>query len=143
MVGGNQGGGFGEGVQRSFALDDASAFRQLMLDIYGSRCAVTDGALGPGDDDSLEVFLFQPLEHGGAMSPSNAVVVDRAAAGLLRRGIVLVDDDYVTFLPHPEYLEAGVDAKPLPGRRLALPDNVSLWPERTMLAYHRSLFRAQ
>ena len=143
MVGGNQGGGFGEGVQRGFALDDAFAFRQLMLDIYGSRCAVTDGALGPGDNDSLEVFLFQPLEHGGAMAPGNAVVVDRAAAGLLRRGIVLVDDDYVTFLPHPEHLEPGVDAKPLPGRRLALPDNVSLWPERTMLAYHRSLFRAQ
>lgn len=142
MAGGNPGGGFGEGVQRSFALDDASAFRQLMLDIYGGRCAVTDGALG-ADDDSLEVFLFQPLEHGGVMTTSNALVVDRAAASLLRRGVVLVDDDYVTFLPHPEQLAPGVEAKPLPGRRLTLPDNVSLWPERSMLAYHRSLFRAQ
>ena len=143
MVGGNQGGGFGEGVQRSFAMDDAVAFRRLMLDIYGGRCAVTDGALGPVGDDSLEVFLFQPLEHGGAMTTSNAVVVDRAAAGLLRRGVVLVDDDYFTFLPHPEHLAPGAEAKPLPGRMLALPDNVSLWPDRTMLAYHRSLFRAQ
>jgi hypothetical protein len=143
MVGGNQGGGFGEGVQRGFALDDAAAFRQLMLDIYGGRCAVTDGALGTGDDDSLEVFLFQPLEHGGAMAPGNALVVDRAAASLLRRGVVLVDDDYVTFLPHPEHLAPGTEAKPIPGRMLALPDNVSLWPERNMLAYHRSLFSAQ
>lgn len=143
MVSVGQGDGFGEGVQRGFALDDAVAFRRLMLDIYGSRCAVTDGALGLGDQDSLEVFLFQPLEHGGTMTTGNAVVVDSAAASLLRRGVVLVDDDYVTFLPHPEHLGPGVEAKPLPGRRLALPDNVSLWPERTMLAYHRSLFRAQ
>ena len=143
MVGGNPGGGFGEGAQRSFVLDDAMAFRRLMLDIYDGRCAMTDGALGTGDDDSLEVFLFQPLEHGGALTSSNAVVVDRAAASLLRRGVVLVDDDYVTFLPHPEQLAPGVEAKPLLGRRLTLPENVSLWPDRAMLAYHRSLFQAQ
>lgn len=143
MVSVGQGDGFGEGVQRSFAMDDAVAFRRLMLDIYNGRCAVTDGALGPVGDDSLDVFLFQPLEHGGAMTTGNAVVVDRAAAGLLRRGVVLVDDDYFTFLPHPERLKPGAEARPLPGRMLALPGNVSLWPHRTMLAYHRSLFSAQ
>jgi hypothetical protein len=143
MVSVGQGDGFEEGIQRGFALDDGVAFRQLMLGIYGNRCALTDGALGPGHEDSLEVFLFQPLSHGGAMTTSNAMVVDMAAASLLDRGLVLISDDYLAFLPHPEYLGPALGTKPLPGRRLTLPDNVSLWPDRHMLAYHRSLFRAQ
>lgn len=143
MTDNEDGSGFGEGAQRAFALDDAVAFRSLMLDIYSHSCALTGGALNAGPDDGLDVFLLQPLSHGGSMTPGNALVVDKAAARLLEQGLVLVDDDYVAFLPHPEIAGPPFDSGSSSGRQLHLPESVSLWPDRAMLAYHRSRFRTQ
>lgn len=131
--------GFGEGIQRGLVLDDAVAFRRMMIELYGERCAVTGQPAGRG----IEVFLFQPPAHGGALSTANALVVERAAASLLGRGLILISDDYLAFTPHPEIIGATHDPEECPGRRLTLPDDVSLWPDRAMLSYHRSLFRAQ
>lgn len=135
---------FDEGVQRGFALDDALAFRRLMLDIYGQRCAVT-GHGHPGDAgaEGLEVFLLQPLEHGGMMTSANAIVVEAAVASLLGKGLILISDDFLAYTPHPELVGARREPGELHGQPLTLPDNVSLWPERAMIGYHRSLFRAQ
>lgn len=144
MATGGHRGGLGEGLQRGFALDDGVAFRRLMLDIYGHRCAITgrfhadDGA---GDD--LDVFLLQPLSHGGMLKPSNAIVVETAAARLLERGFVHISDDFLAYMPHPERAELESLSEDLQGRPLTLPDNPSLWPERAMLSYHRSLSRKQ
>lgn len=141
MVGGF-GDGFGEGIQRGFALDDAVMFRTMMLDIYGNRCAITGGALSPAAQDGLEVFLFQPLSHGGAMTPGNALVVDLAVASLLDRGEVLIGDDYTAYIPHPELIDPALGAIVQVRRPLTLPENVSLWPDRSLLAYRRSLYDA-
>ena len=132
--------GLEEGVQRSFALDDPIAFRRLMLELYGDRCAVT-GSDSAGE--ALEVFLFQPLGHDGPLTTGNAMVVEQAVASLLRRGLILISDDYLAFTPHPEVIGLPSDPDTLRGRNLFLPDDAALWPERSMLAYHRSLFRAQ
>lgn len=136
--------GFAEGFQRGFALDDAVAFRRLMLDIYGNRCAVTGKVFARDEADTdLEVFLFQPLVHGGSMSPRNAIVVDTVVAGLLGKGHILVSDTYKAYTLHPEIVGMPVEAGDEHGRNMALPENVSLWPAPTMVSYHRSLFRAQ
>ena len=130
--------GFGESAQRGFALDDAVAFRRLMLDLYGDRCAVTGHA-----DAGLELFLFQPLAHGGPMGTGNAIVVEPAVKSLLEQGLLLISDDYLAFMPHPEIIGGSAVPDAAQGHRIELPANVSLWPSRAMLAYHRSLFRAQ
>jgi hypothetical protein len=130
--------GLGEGVQRGWAMDDAVAFRGMMLELYSERCAVT----GLQPEKGAEVFLFQPPSHGGLLSTANALVVERAAASLLGRGLILISDDYMAFTPHPEIIGASNDPAGA-GRRLTLPDDVSLWPDKAMLSYHRSLFRAQ
>lgn len=144
MSGDSRRAGFEEGFQRAFALDDAVSFRRLMLDIYGGRCAVTGRLLiDSGQAEALEVFLFQPLDHGGAMSTANAVVVEPAVASLLGKGLILISDEFLAFTPHPEIIGAPSDPTGSRGRRLTLPDTVALWPERAMISYHRSLFRAQ
>jgi predicted restriction endonuclease len=136
--------GFAEGVQRGFALDDAVPFRQFMLEIYDYRCAVTGQAYASDEaDQHLEVFLFQPLGHGGQMAPGNAVVVDPVVAGLLGKGHLLISDAYRAYTSHPEIVSEPVEPSDAHGRNMVLPDNVSLWPQRDMVGYHRSLFRAQ
>lgn len=137
-------GGFGEGMQRGFALDDAVAFRRLMLDLYQCRCAVTGQSPASGEgSDTLEVFLFQPLGHGGVMRPGNALVVEAAVASLLGKGLVWISDDYHAYAPYPEIIGAAGQPADQCGRPLSLPEDIALWPERSMIAYHRSLFRAQ
>ncbi|MBB4052036.1 putative restriction endonuclease [Devosia subaequoris] len=136
--------GFAEGIQRGFALDDAVSFRQLMLETYNRRCAVTGKSYAADEaDEHLEVFLFQPLEHGGRMAPDNAVVVDTVVAGLLSKGHLLISDAYCAYTSHPEIVSEPVEASDAHGRNMVLPDNISLWPQRAMVGYHRSLFRAQ
>ena len=132
---------FGEGVQRDFVLDDAMAFQQLMLGLYGHRCAVTGRR---ADVEALEVFLFQPFDHGGMMVPSNSLVVEPAVASLLARGLILISDEYRAYTPHPEIVGVARPAEePAAGRALMLPEDVAMWPEKAMIGYHRSLFRAQ
>lgn len=120
------------------------AFRSLMLEIYSYRCAVTGKAYAVDEaDEHLEVFLFQPLSHGGPMAPGNAVVVEEVVAGLLDKGHLLVSDTYCAYTSHPEIVAEPVEASDAQGRTMVLPDNVSLWPRRDLVSYHRSLFRAQ
>ncbi len=144
MAGKHHRAGFEESFQSGFALEDAVAFRGLMLGLYGERCAVTGRAAGAeGSGEGLEVFLFQPLGHGGAMSTGNAMVVEAAVASLLTKGLIFISDDFLAYTPHPEIIGAPSDPERMRGRRLWLPEDVSLWPERSMIGYHRSLFRAQ
>lgn len=89
--------GFGEGFQSGFQLDDAAAFTRLMFELYDWRCAIAARRFPPGDDlldPALEVFLFEPLGVGGLLSFHNAIVVEHAAARLLYRGLVVINDDY-------------------------------------------------
>lgn len=138
--------GFRERFQQGFTPADPVAFARLMLDQYGNRCALM-GAKHDATEDGLHpiltIFLFQPLSHQGALEPSNAIVVELAVASLLERGLVLIDDQYEAYLPQSEEAsDAGADATA--GRRqLHLPEDRAFWPDRAMLAYHRSLFNAQ
>ncbi|MBJ3783196.1 hypothetical protein [Devosia sediminis] len=130
--------GFGEAGQRSFALDDAIAFQDLMLGIYGASCAVTGKS-----EQGVELFLFQPLSHGGQMVAGNAVVVEPAVASLLSQGLLLISDDFSAYTPHPELVGVAITTETQRGRHIRLPEATSHWPDKAMLAYHRSLFRAQ
>lgn len=134
----------GELPQAGFALADAVAFRRFMLDIYGYRCAIT-GRVHAEDEaeEGLDVFLLQPLAHGGALQPGNAVVVETAAARLLEGGLVQIGDDFLVYLPDPERSDLDADMAERLGRPLSLPESPSLWPDRAMLAYRRSLSRGQ
>jgi hypothetical protein len=138
--------GFGEMMQRGFALDDQVAFMQSALGVYGHRCAVTGRIFSPSDSavhPDLTVFLFQPLEHGGTLSLGNALVVDIGAAGLLAKGVVLIDDHYRSFIAQPDLVDGGTEASGTADRPLILPEDPIHWPTRNALAYHRSMFRIQ
>lgn len=136
--------GFGEMFQRGFARDDHVAFMQAAFDLYGHRCAVTGQVFRASKTavhPDLTVFLFQPMQHGGVLAPANGIVVDLGAASLLAKGILMIDDDYRTFLARPEFLDTASEGATPNGKPLFLPDDAAFWPTRYALAYHRSLFR--
>lgn len=141
MTGENFDRGFGEAAQAFF---DHSAIERLadeLISNYGLRCAVSGARL----TQELEptVFFLQPLDHHGEIHRGNALLVERASASLLQSGIVLISDDYEAFIARPDLVDPGMLATVQQRQRLYLPENVDFWPSRAMIAYHRSLFRAQ
>jgi hypothetical protein len=138
--------GFGEMVQRGFALDDHVGFMQSALAVYRHRCAITGRIFPPSETavhPDLTVFLFQHMEHGGALSLGNSLVVDIGAAGLLGKGVLMIDDDYRSFVARPDLFDPGASSPASDERPLFLPDDPIYWPTRNALAYHRSMFRIQ
>jgi hypothetical protein len=133
--------GFGEAAQAFFDYSKIERLGDELMRQYGRRCAISGATLT--QDLEPTVFFFQPLDHFGEIHRGNAVLVERACGGLLQSGIVLISDAYEAFIARPDL----VDSSKLKGldqpRRLYLPDNIDFWPSRTMIAYHRSLFRAQ
>lgn len=133
--------GFGEAAQAFFDHSQIERLADELIRLYGQRCAMSGALL----TQELEptVFFFQPLHHFGEIHRANAILVEKASASLLQSGIVLISDDYEAFIARPDLVDpnkvGGLDQR----KRLYLPDNVDFWPSRVMIAYHRSLFRAQ
>src|SRR5690606_26774704 len=103
-----------------------------MFELYDWRCAIAARRFPPGDDlldPALEVFLFEPLGVGGLLSFHNAIVVEHAAARLLYRGLVVINDDYC-----PVVVQTGEV-----GPRLHLPSDKAFWPARAALQFHREI----
>lgn len=110
------------------------AFRVLVTDSYGRRCAVTGEKTLP----ALDAAHIRPFAEGGAHETSNGV--------LLRRDIhSLFDAGYVTVTPAlrfevsgriREEFENGRHYYALHGQQIAAPDTPDHRPEPAALAWH-------
>ncbi len=117
------------------------AFRVLVTDIYGRRCAVTKERTLP----ALEAAHIRPYGDGGEHEARNGL--------LLRRDIhSLFDSGYVTVTPElnfevsrriKEEFDNGRDYYALHGRRIEVPSEVGQRPDSGALAWHNEhCFRA-
>lgn len=123
--------GFDEGFQRGFALDDATSFAGLMLEIYDYRCALTGRQFAPVDPlphPDLDIYLLQPLAEGGELSFGNALVVERSVARLLDEGQLYIDDAYRI------HERSGNET----GKTLWRHADRAFWPSPIALAAHRA-----
>lgn len=134
--------GFGEAAQPFFDYSEITHLAKRMMALYHCRCALSGAALSDRQFEPI-VFFLQPLEHGGRIDPENALLVERASGRLLQSGIVLMSDEYEAYIARPDLLENTAGAGLEEGRKLFLPDSAEFWPSKAMIAYHRSLFRAQ
>ena len=110
------------------------AFRILVTDIYGRRCAVTQERTLP----ALEAAHIRPYSDGGAHEAQNGL--------LLRRDIhSLFDTGYVTVTPNlhfevsrriREEFDNGKDYYALHGQRIIVPEPVAQRPDPGTLAWH-------
>ncbi len=110
------------------------AFRVLVTDAYGRRCAVTQERTLP----ALEAAHIRPYSDGGEHEAHNGL--------LLRRDIhKLFDTGYVTVTPDlnfevsqriKEDYENGRDYYALHGKQIAAPVRLNERPDRSVLAWH-------
>jgi putative restriction endonuclease len=110
------------------------AFRVLVTDIYGRRCAVTQERTLP----ALEAAHIRPYGDGGEHEPQNGL--------LLRRDIhSLFDAGYVTVTPSlhfevsrciKEEFDNGRDYYALHGQRISAPKEMRQHPDPTALTWH-------
>lgn len=110
------------------------AFRVLVTDIYGRRCAVTQERTLP----ALEAAHIRPYSDGGTHEAPNGL--------LLRRDIhSLFDAGYVTITPGLNFevsrrikdeFDNGKHYYALHGQRIIVPENAIQRPDPTALTWH-------
>ncbi len=116
------------------------AFRLLVTDAYGRRCAVTGERVLP----VLQAAHIRPYAGGGPHRVDNGILLRSDLHTLFDRGYVTVTPDHrveVSEAIRAEF-QNGKDYYALRGRAISLPSVESQRPARDFLAWHReTIFR--
>ncbi|HZB90261.1 MAG TPA: HNH endonuclease [Stellaceae bacterium] len=110
------------------------AFRVLVTDLYGRRCAVTRERTLP----ALDAAHIRPYAEGGAHEATNGLLLRRDIHSLFDAGYVTVTTDYrfeVSRRIREEY-ENGRDYYALRGNEITLPERSELRPDKAALEWH-------
>jgi putative restriction endonuclease len=110
------------------------AFRVLVTDIYGRRCAVTQEKTLP----ALEAAHIRPYSEGGEHEARNGLLFRRDIHSLFDLGYVTVTPDLTFEVSRRirEEFENGKHYYALHGQRIIVPSNVSQHPDPVALGWH-------
>ena len=110
------------------------AFRLLVTDAYGRRCAITGERTLP----ALEAAHIKPYAEGGEHAAANEILMRRDIHSLFDAGYVTVTGDYRFEVSRriKEDFENGRDYYALQGRSLKTPDRPDFRPDITGLRWH-------
>ena len=107
-----------------------SKFRELLLNAYQSRCAVTRTNVA----SVLEAAHIEPYNGAASNVASNGLLLDRNTHALFDRGLLVVLPDLTTRLA-PSVQDSSLALHD--GRRLWVPEDNSLKPDLRLLGNHR------
>ena len=110
------------------------AFRAVVTDVYGRRCAVTRERTLP----ALEAAHIRPYSDGGTHEESNGLLLRRDLHSLFDAGYVTVTPDlhFEVSGSIKEKYENGRDYYALHGREISAPVVVEQRPDPALLAWH-------
>ena len=110
------------------------AFRVLITDAYGRRCAITRERTLP----ALEAAHIRPYSEGGSHDPGNGLLLRRDIHSLFDSGYVTVAPDlrFIVSAKIREEFENGKDYYRLHGSPITQPDIPRYQPNRDMLVWH-------
>jgi putative restriction endonuclease len=110
------------------------AFRILVTDLYGRRCAITRERTLP----ALEAAHIRPYAEGGGHVGANGILFRRDIHSLFDAGYVTVTKDYRFEVSRRirEEFENGKDYYALNGKPVTVPERADLQPDRTALQWH-------
>jgi putative restriction endonuclease len=112
------------------------AFRILVTDNYGRRCAVTRERTLP----ALDAAHIRPYSQGGLHEVSNGLLFRRDIHSLFDGGYVTVTPDFRFEVSRriKEEFENGRDYYALNGKAVAVPDRIDFKSDRTALLWHNT-----
>jgi putative restriction endonuclease len=112
------------------------AFRVVVTDIYGRRCAVTQERTLP----ALEAAHIRPYSEGGAHDARNGILLRRDIHSLFDAGYVTVTPDLKFEVSRRirEEFENGRHYYSLQGQRINVPELLGHQPDPTILTWHNS-----
>lgn len=112
------------------------AFRLLVTDLYGRRCAITKERTLP----ALEAAHIRPYADGGEHSPNNGILMRRDIHSLFDQGYVTITPDHRFEVSRRirEEFENGRHYYELHGSSVTIPSIASQQPDRSALAWHNS-----
>jgi putative restriction endonuclease len=110
------------------------AFRLLVTDLYGRRCAITRERTLP----ALEAAHIRPYAEGGEHTGANGILFRRDIHSLFDAGYVTVTKDYRFEVSRriKEEFENGRDYYALNGNSVAVPDRADSRPDTFALDWH-------
>jgi putative restriction endonuclease len=110
------------------------AFRVLVTDIYGRRCAVTQERTLP----ALEAAHIRPYSDGGEHEARNGMLFRRDIHSLFDLGYVTVTPDlrFEVSRRIREEFDNGKHYYALHGQRIFVPDNLGQRPDPGVLSWH-------
>lgn len=110
------------------------AFRLLVTDIYGRRCAITKERTLP----ALEAAHIRPYADGGEHSPRNGILMRRDIHSLFDQGYVTVTPDHRFEVSRRirEEFENGRHYYELHGAEIAIPTEITQRPDPQVLSWH-------
>jgi putative restriction endonuclease len=110
------------------------AFRLLVTDLYGRRCAITRERTLP----ALEAAHIRPYAEGGDHVASNGILMRRDVHSLFDAGYVTVTPDHRFEVSRRirEEFENGRDYYAMHGLRIILPERSDVRPDAAVLQWH-------
>lgn len=113
-------------------------FRQIVLNAYDSRCAVTGHKfINGGGRAEAQAAHIRPVEHNGADDVRNGLALSGTAHWMFDRGLISLSDDYEILISRQVNDLESVERIINPSRRAQLPALRGNWPHPSNLKWHR------
>jgi putative restriction endonuclease len=111
------------------------AFRAVVTDTYGRKCAITQERTLP----ALEAAHIRPYSEGGPHETTNGLLLRRDIHSLFDSGYVTVSSDlrFEVSRRIKEEFENGKHYYELHGQRIFVPEDLGLRPDPAALSWHR------
>jgi putative restriction endonuclease len=110
------------------------AFRVAITELYGRKCALTDGKVLP----ALDAAHIRPYAEGGEHAKPNGILLRKDIHSVFDAGYATIDPDYrfVVSDKVKDIFNNGEEYRRLHGKRMWLPDNDAHKPDKAALRWH-------
>ena len=126
-------------IDRGAAIFTSTLFRELVMNAYQYRCAVTGRVMRYTTDDrdlfNLEAAHIQPQAHKGTFLPCNGIALCRDMHFAFDKGFFTIADDYTIVVS--EKLADTWLYQEYNGKKIFIPKDEFFRPHKKFLSHHR------
>src|SRR5262249_51462388 len=110
------------------------AFRVAITELYGRKCALTEGKVLP----ALDAAHIRPYGEGGEHTKPNGILLRKDIHSVFDAGYATIDQSYRFVVSERirEVFNNGEEYRRLHGKRIWLPPNLTEQPDRGALRWH-------